>query len=140
METAATGLGIYESANQFSKGGASGLLGGIGAASLTAGNLAGGFKNPLGAVLESVGLGTELLKALIPDPKEVRQAQIENQTAYNQYIAPPTLNRNLSAGGFETYTDKYGRLQVSPYSAIAETQPYKYQSPIEDPRGLLQNG
>lgn len=144
-KAAGAGLGIYESANQFSKGGASGLAGGIGAAATTAGTLAGGPTNPVGGILDAIGLSAEVFKALLPDPKEIRQAQIANQTAYNTYQAPPVLDRNLSSHGFETFSDKYGKPEVSNFSSIQETQPYKYLDPTTNMNngflgGLFGNG
>jgi hypothetical protein len=136
-DLAVAGTGAYEAYNQFSKGGASGIAGGIGAASLTAGTLAGGPSNPVGAALDAVGTVAELFKAILPDPREIRAASIQNQTEYNAYQAPPTLNRNLSTGGDETFTNKYGQVQVSDNTSVQETQPYKYLSPIKQPWGTL---
>jgi hypothetical protein len=131
------GTGIYESVNQFSKGGVAGIAGGLGAASLTAGQLAGGPSNPLGLGLDIFGGVMELFKGLLPNPADIRAAQIANQTAYNQYVAPPQINQALNQAGFQTYTDKTGQVQASAYSSIQETQPYKYLSPIPQPIGSL---
>jgi hypothetical protein len=136
-DAAVLGTGAYEAYKQFSKGGASGVLGGIGASTGTAAIL---DPEPISkGILSAISAGSELIKAILPDQKTIRQAQIANQTQFNAYVAPPTLDRNLSSGGNETYLNKYGQLQISPFSSIQETQPYKYQSPIKDPSGLYLN-
>ncbi len=137
--TAATaGAGIYEAVNQFSKGGASGIAGGIGAAAGTAAML---DPEPISKmILGSVSLISELFKGLLPDPHTIREAAIANQQQYNTYVAPPILKRSLSAsGGFEQVNDKYGLPSATTFSSVAIQAPYKYKSPITDPSGLYQN-
>ena len=135
---ATAGAGIYEGINQIGKGGESGILGGIGALSGTAAAL---DPDPISkTILSLTSVFSELFKGLLPDPVTQREAQIANQEGYSTYVAPPTLNRNLSAsGGFEQVNNKYGLPSATTFTSVAIEQPTKYESPIQDPSGLYQN-
>ncbi len=131
------GGGVLQAIQQFQRGGLRGDLGGVGAATGTAALL---DPEPISkSILGAISAGSEILKGILPDPKAIRQAQMQDQIAADQYLAPPTLNRNLNTGGYETYFNKYGQIQSSPYNSVSESQPYTYLSPIQDPNSLTWN-
>ncbi len=138
---AAVGTGAYETYNDFSRGGLKNDLAGVGTAAGTGALI---DPEPVSkAVLATVAATASLMSSILPDPKTIRAAQIQNQTQFDQYLAPPTLDRNLSSGGDEQYTDKYGHIQTTNFNSISEALPYLYKSPINNSNatqgGLLQN-
>lgn len=136
--TAAAGAGIYESVNQFQKGGVSGDLGGVAALAGTAALLDPDPTSKMALTISATLLS--MFSSLFGSSIEQREAAIGNQAAFNTYVAPPTLNRSLSAsGGFEMTNDKYGQPVQSSYTSVQIEQPFKYQSPIKDPSGYYQN-
>ena len=116
--------------NDFSNGGGRGIVGGVSDIALTAGQLSGGFSNPVGAVLETVGIVGQFVKQLFGDPKQNRAQQIAGIVTENQYLAPPTINSSQSVNGFNTNFNKYGRVQsTSPFAGFNVAQPYLVKDP-----------
>lgn len=126
-DAAIAATGITQAIQQFSKGGARGILGGIGATSSTAASL---DPEPISkAILSAIGIGSTLFKSILGDPLQIRQNEERNDMEVSQYMAPAQINRTLSTDGTENALDIYGHVKSTPYSTLQIQSPYMYKNP-----------
>ena len=97
----------------------------------TAGQLSGGFSNPVGAALEIGGIAASVIKNLLGDPKQQRAQQIQEALTQNKYLTPPTINSTQSVSGMNVSYDKYGHaVTTSPFMGFNVSQPYQAKDPF----------
>lgn len=110
---AAAGFGVYEGIHTAFKGGAKNITSGAGAA-LMSGAV---FTGPAAPFVAAAGAALELVSALLPDPKQVRQTDIQNRIFANKYNAPEAINLSRGSNGGYADMDAFGNVRSSQFSA-----------------------
>ena len=73
---------------------------------------------------------TGIVKAIIPDPRQVRAQQESEALTENAYLAPPTINGHQSVSGQNVSYDKYGHaVTTGQFSGFNVSQPYQVKDP-----------
>jgi hypothetical protein len=116
--------GTLEALKQFSNGGVRGALGGTSAILGTAAAL---DPEPISkGILGAAAMITGIVKAILPDPRQVRAQQESEAITQEAYLAPPTINSNQSVNGQNVSYNKYGEaVTTGQFSGFDVTQPYQ---------------
>ena len=112
--------GGFAAYNDFKKGGARGIIGGIGDLAGVAATL---DPEPISKiVLASIAAGSQLIKGLFGDPKAERAHQIEKELGNAKYEEPISMNQTRDQNGNYVDSNRYGSLRQSPFSAVPVVQ------------------
>jgi hypothetical protein len=117
---AAAATGVMTAVKEFSKGGASGALGGIGAIAGAASAIPG-----LGLIAAPIAAFASILSSVIGTGPEQRAKGIFNELSSGQYLAPTALHVTQGPGGTYEDFDARGGLRTSNFSAVPTVaEPY----------------
>jgi len=118
---AGAGLAAYSAYQDFSRGGASGDVQGVGDLAMGAA----AFTGPAAPFVFAGGAALKLIGSLFNTGPQARAAEIQRHLKYNQFVAPVSLNESFStAGGYSDY-DYTGAPRTSGFSPVPTVeQPY----------------
>lgn len=122
--------GVHEVTQSLKSAGAKGYFGAAGGAAGTAAAL---DPEPISkTILAGIALGSKLIASILPDTRVERAKLISDTLGQNTYLAPVAINASMDLNGMATDFDSHGNLRSSNYTTFAQapTEPYHYQSPI----------
>lgn len=110
--------GVSSAIKDFGKGGARGIVGGVGDILGTAAAL---DPEPISkAILATGALVTGLVKGILGDPKEQREKQITKELQAAHYTAPNSINVTETTAGNQAFTNARGGLNIQKGAPLVE--------------------